>query len=165
VTYEPYPTAPQPPQAPQRREPPGSVMNAVKFMYAGAALTLVSLIIGLTTVSSIKKAIIKDFPHDTASQVHKLEVGDVIILVVIQLIGIGLWIWMARANQSGHGYARIVATVFFGIYTLLTLANFARPHASISLAFSVLVWLVGLGAILFLWNKNSAAYFAKTPTY
>jgi hypothetical protein len=161
--YEPYPTAGQPPQTPQRRQPPGSVQNAVKFMYAGAALSLVSLIVGLTTVGSIKSAIEKAYPNDTSSQIHKIEVADIVVVVIIALIGVGLWVWMARANQSGHGYARIVGTVFFGIDTLLMLASFARPHASIGLVFSILVWLAGLGAVIFLWNKESGPYFAKVP--
>jgi hypothetical protein len=165
VTYEPYPTAAQPPQAPQRREPPGSVQNAVKFMYAGAALSLVYLIVEFTTVGSIKGAIQKAYPHDTSTQIHRIEVASIVVVVIYALIGIGLWIWMARANQAGHAYARIVGTVFFGIDTLFLLAGFTRPHAGVGLVFSILVWLAGLGAVLFLWNKDSGPYFAKTPAY
>ena len=161
--YQPYPTSAQPSQPPQRQEPPRSVQTAVKCMYAGAALSLISLIVGLTTVGSIKSAIQKAYPNDTSSQIHKIEVADIVIVVIIALIGIGLWIWMARANQAGHSYARIVGTVFFGIDTLLILANFARPHASLGLVFSLLVWLAGLGAVLFLWHKESGPYFVKTP--
>src|ERR1700729_4364832 len=115
--YQPYPTSAQPSQPPQRQEPPQSVQIAVKCMYAGAALSLISLIVGLTTVGSIKSAIEKAYPKDTSSQIHKIEVADVVIVVIIALIGIGLWIWMARANQAGHSYARIVGTVFFAINT------------------------------------------------
>jgi hypothetical protein len=161
--YQPYPTSAQPSQPPQRREPPRPVQIAVKCMYAGAALSLISLVVGLTTISSIKSAIEKADPHDTSSQIHKIEVADIVIVIIIALIGIGLWIWMARANQAGHSYARIVGTVFFAIDTLLMLANFARPHASLGLVFSLLVWLAGLGAVLFLWRRESGAYFAKTP--
>jgi hypothetical protein len=161
--YQPYPTSGQPPQVPPSQGPPRSVQTAVKCMYAGAALSLISLIVGLTTVGSIKSAIKKAYPKDTASQIHKIEVADIVIVVIIALIGIGLWIWMARANQSGHSYARILGTVFFGIDTLLMVANFARPHASLGLVFSILVWLAGLGATLFLWHKDSSPYFAKVP--
>jgi hypothetical protein len=161
--YQPYPTSAQPPQAPLSQGPPRSVQIAVRCMYAGAALSLISLVIGLTTAGSIKSAIRKAYPKDTASQIHKIEVADIVIVVIIALIGIGLWIWMARANQSGHSYARILGTCFFGIDTLLMVANFARPHASVGLVFSILVWLAGLGATIFLWNKESTPYFAKVP--
>ncbi|MGH3156871.1 MAG: hypothetical protein ACRDNF_09885 [Streptosporangiaceae bacterium] len=160
---QPYPTAAQPSQSPQRQEPPRSVQIAVRCMYAGAAMSLISLIVGLTTVSSIKSAIEKAYPKDTSSQIHKIEVADIVIVVIIALIGIGLWVWMARANQAGHSYARILGTVFFAIDTLLMLANFARPHASLGLVFSLLVWLSGLGAVIFLWQRDSGPYFVKVP--
>lgn len=163
MSYQPYPTPGQQPQAMRPQEPPRSVQIAVKCMYAGAALSLISLIIGLTTVSSIKTAIQKAYPHDTSSQIHKIEVADIVLVIIIALIGIGLWLWMARANQAGHTYARIMGTVFFGIDTLLMVANFARPHASLGLAFSLLVWLAGLGAVFFLWQRDSTPYFVKVP--
>jgi hypothetical protein len=163
MSYQPYPTSAQPSQMQQSGEPPRSVQIAVKCMYAGAVLSLVSLIVAFTTLGSIKSAIKKKYPHDTASQIHKIEVADIVIIVIVALIGIGLWVWMARANQSGHSYARILGTVFFGIDTLLILASFARPNASIGLVFSILVWLAGLGATLFLWRKDSGPYFAKAP--
>lgn len=161
--YESYPTSAQPPQAPQRGEPPKSVQTAVKCMYAGAALSLISLIVGLATIGSIKSAIEKKYPSWSSSKVHSAEVADIVIIIIVAIIGIGIWIWMARANQSGHSYARIVGTVFFGIDTLLILASLARPNASIGLVFSILIWLAGLGAVIFLWRKDSGAYFAKAP--
>ena len=73
---------------------------------------------------------------------------------------IGLWLWMAWANGRGRSWARIVAAVFFGINTLDLIVSFARVHAVGSLIVSILVWLVGLGAIVFLFSKESGAYFA-----
>jgi hypothetical protein len=66
---------------------------------------------------------------------------------------------MAWANKVGKSWGRIVATVLFGLNTVLLLLSFVRATASISLAFSVLVWLVGLGAIVLLWRKESSQYF------
>jgi hypothetical protein len=67
---------------------------------------------------------------------------------------------MARANLRGRGWARIVAAVFFAINTVDLIASFARVHAVGSPIVSALVWLVGLGAIVFLFSKESGAYFA-----
>jgi hypothetical protein len=161
MSYQPYPTPAQPPPTLPPQQAPRAVQIAVRCMYAGAALSLVSLIVGLTSVGSLKSDIKKAYPKDTASQVHKIEVADIVIVVIIALIGIGLWLWMARANQGGHGYARILGTVFFGIDTLLIAANFARPHASLGLVFSLLVWLAGLGAVLFLWEQELLSQFHR----
>lgn len=157
--YQPYPeSAGQPPEA-QRPPAPNSVQTAVKFMYAGAALSLVELIVGLITIGSVRSAIKKAFPHYTASQLHAAEVTSVAVGVVVGLISIGLWVWMARANGAGHNYARITGTVFFGLNTLFLLLSLARPHASLGFIFNILVWLAGLGAVIMLWRKESGPYF------
>lgn len=50
--YEPYPAS-GPAQEPQRIQPPRSVLNAVRLMYDGAALEVVTLIVALVTVGSL----------------------------------------------------------------------------------------------------------------
>jgi hypothetical protein len=54
--------------------------------------------------------------------------------------------------------------VLFGLNTLFLLLSFVRASVSISLAFSLLVWLVGLGAIVLLWRKDSSQYFAAVSS-
>ena len=157
--YQPYPESTGEPPGSQRPPIPNSVQTAVKLMYAGAALSLIELIVGLITIGSVRSAIRKAFPHYTASQLHSAEVTSVVVGVVVGLISIGLWVWMARANGAGHNYARITGTVFFGLNTLFLLLSLARPHASVGLIFNILVWLVGLGAVIMLWRKESAPYF------
>ncbi|HEY7014156.1 MAG TPA: hypothetical protein VH480_15450 [Streptosporangiaceae bacterium] len=157
--YQPYPSSTGEPPGAQRPPIPNSVQTAVKLMYAGAALSLIELIVGLITIGSVRSAIRKAFPHYTASQLHAAEITSVIVGVIVGLISIGLWVWMARANGAGHNYARITGTVFFGLNTLFLLLSLARPHASVGLIFNILVWLVGLGAVIMLWRKESAPYF------
>jgi hypothetical protein len=157
--YEPYPSSS--PELPEqgRPEAPNSVRNAVRLMYAGAALSAIVVIVTLVSIGSLKANILAHYPHYTATQRHTAEVAAVITSIIGGAIAIGLWLWMAWANGRGRNWARIVAAVFFGINTLDLLASFARVHAVGSLIVSVLVWLVGLGAIVFLFNKESAAYF------
>ncbi len=164
--YQPYPTAGQGPP-PQRPEPPRSVLNAVKLMYAGAAISAISFIVGLTTVGSLKSAIRTADPSLTPSQVNAGVTFALVIVGFFGLLGIGLWLWMAWANRGGRKWARIVATVFFGLDTLGLVSAIARPHTVISLVLTLLIWLVGLGAIILLWNSESSAYFnmMSAPRY
>lgn len=157
--YEPYPEST--PELPEqgRPEAPNSVRNAVRLMYAGAALSAIVVIVTLLTIGSLKANILSHYPHYTATQRHNAEVAAVVSAIIGGLIAIGLWLWMAWANGRGRNWARIVAAVFFGINTLDLLVSFARVHAVGSLIVGVLVWLVGLGAIVLLFNKESAAYF------
>lgn len=158
--YQPYPSSGQAPP-PTRPPMPTSVQTAVRLMYVGAGLSFIELLVGLATISSVKSAIKKAYPHYTASQVHSLEVTSVGVGVLVGLISIGLWLWMARASANGRNYARIAGTVFFGLNSLFLVLSLARPHASLGLVFNLLVWLAGLGAVIMLWRSDSGAYFSQ----
>jgi hypothetical protein len=159
--YQPYPSSGQMPE-PVRPEPPDSVLTAVKLMYAGAVVSALSLIVGLATIGSLRTQLRNAYPSYTTSQVHTVEVATVVFIVIFGLIGIGLWLWMAVANKRGGNWARITATVFFGLNTLSLLAGFARPEPLASRLVGLLIWLIGLGAIVMLWRAESTAFF-KAP--
>ena len=131
-------------------------------MYTGAALSAVSLIVTVLSFHAIERVIRNASSTLTAQQVHNDAIVAVTIAVVESLIAIGLWLLMAWGNKNGQNWARIVATVLFGLNTLFLLLSFVRATVSVSLAFSVLVWLIGLGAIVLLWRKESSQYFALT---
>ena len=155
--YQPYPSAGQAPE-PTRPAPPPSVVMAVRLMYAGAVVSAVSLVVGLATVGSLRTALHKSQPSLTPTQLHDLQTVVVVGSVVVGLIGIGLWLWMALVNKKGKSWARIVATVLFGLDTLFLLLGLARAGAAASSLVSILTWLIGLGAIIFLWRGQSTEY-------
>jgi len=131
-------------------------------MYTGATLSAVSLIVSVLSFHAIERIIRNASSTLTAQQVHNDAIVAVTIVVVESLIAIGLWLLMAWGNKNGQSWARITATVLFGLNTLFLLLSFVRATVSVSLAFSVLVWLIGLGAIVLLWRKESSQYFALT---
>ena len=157
--YQPYPSAGQVPE-PVRPGPPPSVVMAVRLMFAGAVVSALSLIVGLVTVGSLRNSLHKSDPSLTTSQLHSLQTVVVVGSVFIGVISIGLWLWMAQMNKAGKSWARVVATVLFGLDTLFLLLGVARAGAAAGTLVSILTWLIGLGAIIFLWRKDSSAYFA-----
>ena len=157
--YQSYPSAGQVPE-PVRPGPPPSVVMAVRLMYAGAVVSALSLIVGLATIGSLRSSLHKSDPTLTASQLHSLQSVVVVGSVVIGVIGIALWVWMALMNKAGKSWARIVSTVLFGLDTLFLLLGLARAGAAGGTLVSILTWLIGLGTIIFLWRKDSSAYFA-----
>jgi hypothetical protein len=159
--YQPYPTGGGPVD-PLRPAPPASVLNAVKLMYAGAAVSLISLIISLTEISGTKAAIRRARPSLTVTQVNQLNSFIIGLAIVSGLVGIGLWLWMARANGQGRNWARILSTVLFGLATLDLLGVFSQPKTALDLVFPVLTWLIGAGAVFLLWRPDSTAFF-KPP--
>ena len=165
--YQPYPSSgpvPEPVPEPVQQEPPSSVKTAVKLMYAGAVVNALSLIVGLATIGSLRSALHRAAPTLTSSQLHSYEVFFVTVTVLSGVIGIGLWLWMARMNQAGKSWARITGTVFFVIYTLLLLLGVARAGAAASTLVSILTWLIGGGTVFLLWRRDANEYF-NAPRY
>jgi hypothetical protein len=162
--YEPYPTSGQMPE-PQRIPPPRSVQNAVKLMYAGAAVEVIALVVALIARNSIKSALLKIHPNYTAAQLHTAVTVQTISLVIGAVIATGLWLWMAWANGRGHNWARILSAVFFGISTLDLLVTFAAVRAPSSLIVGFVIWLIGLAAIVLLFSRESTAFFRPRTGY
>ena len=170
MSYEPYPSGDGPggyqpfpggSQLPDQRGPaPKSVINAVRLMYAGAAMNAISVIVALTAIGSLRTTL-KDQtnPVLTTSQVNSAVDLFIATIVIGGLIGIGLWIWMAFKNKAGKNWARITGSVFFGIDTISLVSSFARAGVTGSRVITVIIWLIGLGAVILLWRKESTAYF------
>ena len=160
--YQPYPASGPVPE-PQPIAPPRSVLNAVRLMYAGAALELLAVIIAVVTRASLRLAILARHPLYGPAQVHHAEAVRAAPLVIGALIAIGLWLWMAWANSRGRNWARILSAVFFGINTVDLFISFFVARATATVIIGVFIWLVGLGAIVLLFSKESAPFFRPQP--
>jgi hypothetical protein len=156
--HQPYPSTDRPVE-PDEPPAPQSVLNAVKLMYAGAAISAVSLIISLATIGGTKDAIRKAKPSLTATQVNQLNTFIIALAVVSGVIGVALWLWMARKNGEGKSWARILSTVLFGLATVDLFGVVSQPKTVLGLVFPVLTWLIGLGAVVFLWRRESTEFF------
>ncbi len=171
MTFQPYPTGSgsndvagpvlRPPQPPALR-------NAVRLMLVGAGLALIGVIISLAFSSKIKSTITTAAIKAnrtrrsqgksllTASQIHSLANITLVFLIVVGIIGVLLWLWMAWANNKGSNWARIVATVLFGLNTISVILDVGR--ASVAIIPVAVGWLIGLAAIVLLWRKETTAY-------
>ena len=153
-----YPSSGKPIEL-ERLPAPPPVVNAVKLMYVGAAVSTVSLIISLADIGGVKTAIKKAKPSWTAAQVNQYDRFLITVAIVSGVIGIALWLWMARANNQGKNWARILSTVLFCLATLDLIGVFSQPKTVLGLVFPLLTWLVGLGAVFLLWRPESTAFF------
>lgn len=151
------------PAAAAPQQPP-SIATAVKLMYAGAALTLVSVVISLLTLGTLKDTIEKSVresdPNASQSTIDAAYTVGIVFAVAVGLIAVGLWLWMARKNGQGRSWARIVATVFGVLNVLFTLISFTQPSAmAVSLVLSVIVAILGVVVLVLLWKKESSQYY------
>jgi hypothetical protein len=154
---------------------PDTVRNAYYLMLAGAGLQAVGLLSALAQLDTIKRQIRERLIDRSAavSDVDRMVNVGIATIFVVGLIGVALWIWMAFANRAGKNWARITATVFFGISTVSLLGTIAARSSSSAMSagssdtalgtiLTVLMWIVGLAAIILLYNSKSSAYF-KPP--
>jgi hypothetical protein len=171
---QPYPQTTKPVE-PERPSAPQTVQNAVKLMYAGAAISTVSFIVSLAGIGAFERAInsqartsilnrarqthTKLTPAQLQQQIHQLDMVLVTVSIVLGLLGIILWLWMARANGQGKNWARIVSSVLFIFATFDLLSTYTQPHTLLSALFPSLTWIVGLGAVILLWRGESSEYF------
>ena len=155
---QPYPSSdkPVPPGRPPATQ---SVQNAVKLMYVGAAVSAASLLISLFSIGGTKDAIRKARPSLTATQVNQLNTFIITLAIVSGVIGVALWLWMARANGQGKNWARITSTVLFGLATVDLFGVLSQPKTVFGLIFPVLIWLIGLGAVILLWRGENNDFY------
>jgi hypothetical protein len=177
--YQPYPGGDQPPQqtgqlgqpgAPVPRSIPQSVARAVQVMYVGAAASLIGIVIELLLRHSLRSYISDHATRNgkrlTATQVADTYHAELVVLVVVGLIGIVLWIWMAQMNKRGRNWARITSTVFFALDTLGAIGGLAGGSLSGGNAnrfYGLVVWIIGGIAIILLWRRSSTEYFKGAP--
>lgn len=168
MTYQPYPTGPAGNATPQRPPQPQTVVNAVRLMFAGAGLGVLGVVVTLAFSARIKNAVGKAARQAnvtlakehkttlTAAQIRSLESETIAILVVVLIIGVLLWVWMAWANGKGSSWARIVSSVLFAVNTLYLV--FVASRAAVTAIFVGLSWVIGLAVIVLLWRKETSAY-------
>jgi Protein kinase domain len=162
-----YPQGPAPhqpapgwsvPPASARPRIPRSVLTAVRLMYAGAAVSLVNVIVNLTAINQIKTAFETQHPlaQNAAEGVAAVAAAAVIITGAV---GIGLWLKLASASRNGRSWARTAGTILFGLDTIGLLGTLGRTGIPVAKTFGVLIWLIGLIAVIELWRRQSGDYF------
>jgi len=147
---------------------PPSLTMAVKLMYAGAALSLISLIVTLFSRGQIHDAVVKannkqtGSKHLSADQIDTLVNISFAIGIVLGLIGVLLWLLMARTNQSGRWWARIVATVLCLLCVLSTFSALTRSGSTgPTTILSIIMVLIAIGATVLLYRPDSNDFFAR----
>lgn len=147
---------------------PPSLRRAVRLMWAGAGLALLGTIVTLVLSGRIKTEVFNAARKNdaiarrsgrtgyTIPQLHTVASVTFAALVAAGIISILLWVWMAWANNRGSGWARIIASVLFALITVEVVL--ARSRSSVSFLFILLEWVIGLVAIVLLWQRDTTAY-------
>lgn len=167
--YQPYGSFPTAPaggtgQAPPTPSQPPSIALAVRLMWAGAALSVLSLIYAITTMGDLKEELRAELEKNDATvtsatidAVYGVAIG---FAVLFGLVGAVLWVWMAWKNGQGRSWARVVATVFGGLNLLGLLFTLGAGNAdALTAASSIASVLLGVVVLVLLYRKESSQFY------
>ncbi|WP_143876047.1 hypothetical protein [Nocardia fluminea] len=144
---------------------PQSVQIAFYVMLAGAVVTLLGMAYSLTMLDETRSNAL-----DASGGVLRGNDLDLLVYASVggtllsAVVTAGLWVWMAFVCRAGKNWGRITGTVFFGInalsYAAGTVLAFVTSTAGIALVFSTVTLVIGLAAVILLWNGTSSPFFA-----
>jgi hypothetical protein len=152
----------------QKDRPPPSIRRAVWFIYAGAAIEVISGIVDIAVIRGRIQSLLEtpSAAPLTASQLNSAESLTVGILIFGSIIGASLWLWMAIKNTAGRRWARNLSTVFFALFTAGLVVSLPLQEAVVYKIVPVATWLTGLLAIVLLWQAESSDFYAAhSPRY
>ena len=164
--YQPYPggaEAPGPsgPSGTPSLLAPASITRAVRVMYAGAAASLIGIGMDFIGIGGLRTRLANADHKLTSAQLTSEVHVFYAVFIIGGLIATGLWLWMARVNGAGKSWGRTVATVLIALDTILQFVGLGGGLAPAGRIWSILVWLIGLAAVILLWQRTSSEYFSS----
>jgi uncharacterized membrane protein len=141
--------------------PPRSVRTAVWLMYAGAVVSLAAAIADIATKNELREVLART--PMARNLVAAAATATFTQAAAVNLAGAVLFLLMARWTAKGSVPARTLACVLFGLRTVAVLIgpgelSALSPWPAAVRVLTVLGWLAGLGAIVYLWQKTSTAF-------
>ena len=158
-TYESMPAAPEPvPGIPAQA--PSTVRNAVLLMYLRAALGVVGIIVSIATKNSLRDHIHSQHPDYDTSKLNSIINASIAIGVVIGIIFLVFYIFLATQVAKGKNWARIVTWVLSALGVLAVFGAFANTTALTKIV-DVVSGLTAIAIIILLAMAPSNQYFAQ----
>jgi hypothetical protein len=134
---------------------PPPVFRAVQLMYAGAALAVLIAVVNIAVAPRAGALRIGSMSPIVQSHAQLVETAS-----STGAVDCAAWLWMARKNKDGRTWARILSTVFFGLFCIGTVLALGEGTIE-GRAFDVISWLVALAATIQLWRPESGPFYQK----
>ena len=146
---------------PMTNEVPAIVRNAIKVMYAGLAVTVVDVVLSLVAVGRYAQdADLARGVDSAAEQKADQMAGAIAIGLAADIIGLACWVLLAVAARRGRGWTRVAGTVLLAVYTIVTLVVAFGTKGDPGARFTtLLVWLLGIAALVPLWSRQAREFF------
>ena len=145
-----------------RPVPPRPMINAMRLMYAGAALAVLGVVSAAATAAALRATVRQQYPAVGYGGLSAAATGALTATIVGGLISAVVWLALARRTRRGRPGVRVVSTILFVIDSLTVLSTrshvFLTPPTRIA---GIAEWVAGLIVIVCLWDRRSGAYLAE----
>jgi hypothetical protein len=136
------------------------MQRAVKLMLSGAAATGVwGLFLIIVLVANKNDLFSSSGKKITSSELS----GDIIYSVLVTVILAAVWVLMARMNQRGRNWARIVSATLFVLWSFETFTTIGGTGSSflsiLDTAIVLIIWLLGIASLFMLFRPDSSAFY------
>ena len=138
---------------------PASVANAVKLMYARAAVSLLS-VLALFTGRDALRAQLSD--ADASSTPEELDTAVSVAIAVGAVFAIvftALYVLLALQVRKGKPWARTVTLVLAGLSVLLGVVSLLSPSPGLARVLGLVALALDIAIIVLLIGKASSGYF------
>jgi hypothetical protein len=150
----------------QKGPAPSTVVNAVRLMFANAALSVLGIIVLLATKDALRKAVRDNNTSASDTRINDLVNAAITVGIVVAVVLIVLYVLLALQVRKGKNWARIVTWVFAGLGVLGNLSNLAQPGSTLTKVTAVIGLVIDIGIIVLLASSKSHPYFRKQqPQY
>lgn len=153
--------------APGAETRPEAVDKAMKLMYLGAALGVISLIFGLSDRAEIETQVRQSLQEAGLVVNDETVAAGVVVAIVtsvlLGLVGIVLWLLMARFNGKGRMWARTVATILGSISIVVGvvgLAGIGITGFTLGHVLTLITMALAGTILYFLWRPENAPFYA-----
>jgi len=162
---------PAPANEPQQPVQPPSIRNAVRLMWVGAALAALGLLISLVTAGSVRdearQSILDQQPDADQATVDSMVNASFAFGIVISILIILCWLWMAWKNGQGRNWARILSTVLACLAVVFTLIGLfaagavggAAGGGVIGTISNIIQLIIAIGILVFIWKPESTQFY------
>jgi hypothetical protein len=136
-----------------------SVFAAIRAMWVGTAVELVTVITLVATMGAVRANAASQDPGFSADQWHATVAARIAPNVIGGLVAIGFWLCLAWSIGRGHRWPKIALPVFFALnlYGLLDgVLHDAAATARPDLAIALVLCLVELAGVVLVFRAKVA---------
>jgi hypothetical protein len=151
-------SAPQGQNAPLTPKP---ILTAAKLMYVGALLSLIGGVFAILGRDAVREEAARQDPDASPSDIDAFVNTFTGFMVVIALIAVALWLWMAAANKKGRSWARIVATILGGLNILFGLWGLTAGAFDIGTLINLISPALAAVILYLLYRPESSEFYRQ----